>query len=162
MRMPTASLVLVALFGCGLPVPGPEGPEPDAQQSTRTRILDAAPDVVWFEMQQVLQALNIPITDAQPGMQEASFASDPFSISPADIRCAVRPSGESPLARGAVAQLHVELERWGTNRTEITFRTNVLGTAVEPDLREGTEACRSRGTLEERILDLTARRLRRA
>lgn len=162
MRMPAASLVLIALSGCGLQVPGPEGPEAGAQQSTRTRILDAAPDVVWFEMQQVLQAMSIPITDAQPGMQEASFASDPFSISPADIRCAVRPSGESPLARSAVAQLRVELERWGMDRTEITFRMDVLGTAVEPDLTAGTEACRSRGTLEERILELTARGLRRA
>lgn len=163
MRAPAALLLLLPLLGgCVAPFPGLAGPEPEARQTTRTRVVDAAPDVVWFEMERVLRTLRIPIAHAEPGMDDARLVSDPFNISPDDVRCAVRPSGESPLGRSAMARLRVELGRSGPSRTEVTFHTEVLGTAVEPDLRADVDACRSRGTLEERILALTARRLRGA
>ena len=147
--------LLLALCACAPAAVNGFGSDPDA--SSRIEYIDGSPDEVWFAMQRALQDMGIPIADAQPGADRGWLVSEPFNVAPEDVHCGARPSGQEPLMRSPVARLHVELRSWSPSRTEAEFRLAVEGTAVEPDLRASIEQCRSKGTLERRILELTAR-----
>lgn len=162
MRPLPAAMLSFVLAGCASASLDGLRSDSDPEAASRIHYLEGAPDAVWFEMQQVLQEMRIPLrlAESQPGADNGSLVSDVFTLSPQDVTCGARPSGEGPLMRHPLGQLRVDLTRWSPVRTEVTFRLHVSTSTVEPTLKVRREECRSRGTLERRVRDRTAHRLR--
>lgn len=162
MRSLAGSILLCLLAACASAPAGGLGSGPDTDASSRTHYLEGAPDAVWFEMRQVLQEVRVPLRlgESQPGADHATLTSDIFALSPQDVTCGARLSGEGPPVRSPLAQLQVDLKRWSPVHTEVIFRLDISTSVVEPTFDVRREACRSRGTLERRVLERTARRLR--
>lgn len=135
---------------------------PSGEAGAQTRHLEGPVDEVWFHMQQAFIDLRIPLQSQEPPSSgRALLVSRSFAAAPEDFHCGARPSGQQPLSRSVQAQITAALEHYSASRTEVRFSTSAVAETAEPTLSSRREECASRGLLERRLLQQTARRMGR-